>query len=304
MGANNHSIAKRAKITLQMLFILVLPILITAQSVVPVPTTTTTTTTAATTTAVAPSPTTAPPEQDTDYELYRDARAVSLTWERMVGGYLLMAVGLQLSLRGFRHYRLSMFLAGFLGGGLIHKKGGRIALLVGTTVFGMLVGLFVGRRLIIPCSSIVGAYVTIIGLDFFARTGILIAIARFLKTDPMAYYRVTANAYVMLGVLGGFAVFSMVIQVLGWKKHRRSLVAKVHTIHEFDNDWTVIGIKGQAVRPDPTYPNGGYGTTSTSRNNATVYNEKKPWNPSKRDGTHSRRTLPAMWVLLQPSMTL
>ncbi|KAF9112911.1 hypothetical protein BGX27_002576 [Mortierella sp. AM989] len=274
---------------------------------------------------------------------------VALTWERMVAGFLAIAIGMPLTVRGFRHYRFTIFIHGFLGGALIvysiflnvepdggwdkrqiiyvfssiagglvlgticfifhrysmwtvsglagfciamyilgwktdtliHKKGGRIALLVASTVVGMIFGLFIGRRLIIPCSSIVGAYVTILGVDFFARTGFLENFAYSLKTDPKAFYRITTNVYVMLGVLAGFAILGMVIQTLAWKKHRRSLVAKGRTIHEFDNDWSFLRMKGQPVRPDPTYSSGGYGVTSNARNDV-VYNEKKPWNPFQK----------------------
>ncbi|KAF8954152.1 hypothetical protein BGZ46_003001, partial [Entomortierella lignicola] len=339
MEATNRLFANKAKASLQMLVTLMLPILIFAQLPPGVTTTTITTTVTVTTTTTA-SPTCT---GDSDYILYRDARAVSLTWERIVGGYILIIIGTYLALRGFRYYRVTIFLSGFLGGaliiysiflnvtpnrgwnhqqiiylfsmiggglvfgilcfifnryamwtvsglsffvialyilswreqGLIHKKGGRIALLVGCTVLGMVLGLLVGRRLIIPCSAIVGAYVAVMGVDFFARTGILIAISRFLKTDPLAYYRVTANTYVMLGILGGAALLSIVYQYFSWRQRRRSLIAKGRTIHEFDNDWTILGMKNPVIPPDPTYANGGYGINTV--NNEPVINEKQPW---------------------------
>ncbi|KAF9368173.1 hypothetical protein CPC16_005615, partial [Podila verticillata] len=47
---------------------------------------------------------------------------VPLSWQRIISGAVLMAVGLVLGLYGFRHLRFSLLLTGFVGGGAKHGK--------------------------------------------------------------------------------------------------------------------------------------------------------------------------------------
>ncbi|KAF9437235.1 hypothetical protein BGZ76_001524 [Entomortierella beljakovae] len=322
MARNHQTVANKAAQYLQLLFMFMLPLLVLAQ---------------------------AQARYDTPYELYRDARSTTLTWERMVGGYILLILGTHMCLRGFRYYRVTICLSAFFfgaliiysifcnstpksgwnhqqiiylfsmigagiifaavafffsrfamwiltglcflciamyilawrSGGLIHKRGGRIGLMVGLSVVGICLGLLVGRRLIIPCSAILGAYVTAIGLDLFARCGFIEGIAYFLKTDPTNVYMLTSNVSVMLGVGTGFAFFGMGFQFLCWRKHRRDLIAMGRTVHEFDDDWTVLGMKKRSVMPDPTYP--AYPDNREPTPVITEKGTKKSWNPFKKN---------------------
>lgn len=49
-------------------------------------------------------------------DLLGDGRSISLTWQRIVGGFILILIGILLTFRGYRHYRFTMFLAGFITG--------------------------------------------------------------------------------------------------------------------------------------------------------------------------------------------
>lgn len=47
---------------------------------------------------------------------------VPLSWQRIISGGVLLAVGLILGLFGFRHLQFSLLLTGFIGGGAKHEK--------------------------------------------------------------------------------------------------------------------------------------------------------------------------------------
>lgn len=55
------------------------------------------------------------PDQSPDSQLGND-RSISLTWERIVAGFVLLLIGIILTFRGYRHHRFTMFLAGFIAG--------------------------------------------------------------------------------------------------------------------------------------------------------------------------------------------
>jgi hypothetical protein len=55
-----------------------------------------------------------PPESLND--LMSEGRLIRLTWQRMIGGFILLLIGLFLAFRGYRYYRFTMFLAGFITG--------------------------------------------------------------------------------------------------------------------------------------------------------------------------------------------
>ncbi|KAI1319233.1 hypothetical protein EDD11_004627 [Mortierella claussenii] len=332
MGAPKQFAVNRLMGSLQMLFMLMMPFLALAQQQQP--------------------GNGAQPNNDP----LGDGRSISLTWQRIIAGFILLVVGILLTFRGFRHYRFTMFLAGFITGyagwnhrqiiyvfgclgggllvgavcwlfhrfavwilggvaglavalyilawrnqGLIRSKGGRIGLLVGAPVLGLLIGLFFGRRILIPATAIVGAYLSVVGIDLFARTGFTESIKRFFTTNSTVDYRLTTNLYIMLGVIGGLILLGMLIQTLAWKRRQRLLISQGRTVHDYDNDWTLFGRRHRAVRPDPTYPDGGYSTsgnagydpnntttaTTTHMNdglyNDPVYTEKKSWNPFKKN---------------------
>ncbi|KAF9273436.1 hypothetical protein BGZ74_004767, partial [Mortierella antarctica] len=49
-------------------------------------------------------------------DLLGDGRLIALTWQRIVAGLVLLLIGIILTFRGYRHYRFTMFLAGFIAG--------------------------------------------------------------------------------------------------------------------------------------------------------------------------------------------
>ncbi|KAF9912884.1 hypothetical protein EC991_007496 [Linnemannia zychae] len=343
MGASNRSIAARLMGSLQILFFFMLPLLAFAQQ---------------------PNNGRQP---DVLNDLLGDGKSISLTWQRIVGGFILLLIGVLLTFRGYRHYRFTMFLAGFIAGcvivysilanvepaqgwnrrqiiyvfsclggglllgaicwllnrftvwilgalagltlalyilawrseGLIRNRGGRIGLLVGASVLGLLLALVMGRRILIPATAIVGAYISVVGLDLFARTGFSESIKNFFTNNHRVNYRLNTNLYIMLGVIGGLIVLGILFQSLSWRHRQQSLIAQGRSLHNHDNDWSLCGSRGRTVRPDPTYPNGSYTTpgnngynnnTTTTYNNNGHYEEKKSWNPFKKSNNTSTTT--------------
>ncbi|KAG0349303.1 hypothetical protein BG005_011051 [Podila minutissima] len=318
MGATQQSIANRLMGSLQMLFLFMLPILALAQQQNP-----------------------NDRQPDVLEDLLGDGRLIALTWQRIVAGLVLLLIGIILTFRGYRHYRFTMFLAGFIAGcviaysiltnveptqgweyrqiiyvfscigaglvigticwllhrytvwvlgalaglilalyilawrnqGLIHSKGGRIGLLVGCSVVGLLLALALGRRILIPASALIGAYVTVIGLDLFARTGFAESIKKFFTTDDTVNYRLTTNLYIMLGVVGGLLILGLLYQSLSWNHRQKALIAQGRSLHNYDNDWSCFRGKQTTVRPDPTYPDGSYRepTMATGHDATTGY---------------------------------
>ncbi|KAF9103321.1 hypothetical protein BGX29_003499 [Mortierella sp. GBA35] len=47
-------------------------------------------------------------------DLLGDGRSINLTWQRIVAGFVLLLIGIIITFRGYRHYRFTMFLAGFI----------------------------------------------------------------------------------------------------------------------------------------------------------------------------------------------
>ncbi|KAG0369910.1 hypothetical protein BGZ54_008479 [Gamsiella multidivaricata] len=198
-------------------------------------------------------------------------------------------------LSGLAGLIIALYVLAWRSEGLIRSKGGRIGLLVGAPALGILIGLFIGRRVVILASAIIGAYITVIGIDLFARTGFAESIKRFFTTNPKVDYSLTTNIYIMLGVVGGLIILGLLFQTLSWKHRQRALMAQGRSVHNFNDDWTLFGHKDHAVRPDPTYPDGnyannyntgtGYGNTSNARgvDDHTAYNEKSTWNPFKKN---------------------
>ncbi|KAF9966100.1 hypothetical protein BGZ70_003299 [Mortierella alpina] len=351
MGAPQHSISSKLKSSMQLLCFLMLSLLAFAQQ----------------------DPNQPNPPNNNDNDMLGDGRSINLTWQRIVAGLVLLLVGVILTFRGYRHYRFTMFLAGFIAGcviiysiltnvepaqgwdnrqiiyvfsciggglvlgfvcwllhrftiwilggitglaialyllawrneGLIRSKGGRIGLLVGASVLGLLIALFMGRRILIPATAIVGAYITVIGIDLFARTGFSESIKRFFTTDSNVNYTLTTNLYIMLGCVAGLMLLGVIFQTLAWRHRQRALIAQGRTVHDYEHDWSLCGRRrNRTVRPDPNYPDGHYdntydnhryvndpnavpGTATTTQPglNDTVYTEKKSWNPFKKHKT-------------------
>ncbi|ORZ13019.1 hypothetical protein BCR41DRAFT_371715 [Lobosporangium transversale] len=312
-----------------------------------------------------------------------NGQSSDLTWQKIVAGFVLLLVGIILSFRGYRYYRTSMFLAGFIAGcvivysifksfepdsgwkhrqiiyvfgciggglligsicwlfyhyaawmlgavaglavalyilgwrngGLIRSKGGRVGLLAGASALGLIFGLLLGRKILIPASAIVGAYVAILGVDLFAHTGFVDSVRRFFSSDSRIDYNLTTNLYIMLGVVGGLMLLGFLFQVFSWRRQRKLMKEQGRDTYEYEKDWTPFGQrKPRAIRPDSTYPDGrqseyndrysGYNSYNNYNNynnpaNAPVastsagtalrdnqqehYNEKSSWNPLKKN---------------------
>ncbi|KAF9988625.1 hypothetical protein BGZ75_009049 [Mortierella antarctica] len=206
-------------------------------------------------------------------------------------------------LGGVTGLAIALYILAWRNEGLIRSKGGRVGLLVGASCLGLIVALFMGRRVLIPATAIVGAYITVIGIDLFARTGFSESIKRFFTTDSNVNYTLTTNLYIMLGCVAGLILLGLIFQTLSWRHRQRALIAQGRTVHNYDNDWSLCGRRrNRTVRPDPTYPDGHYNNMYGHDPNAvpvttaprtgvdnTVYTEKRHWNPFKK---HNNTTAP------------
>lgn len=198
-------------------------------------------------------------------------------------------------LGGVTGLAVALYVLAWRSQGLIRAKGGRIGLLVGAPILGFVLALLMGRKIFIPASVILGAYVTVIGIDLFARTGFSESIQKFFTTDSNVDYRLTTNLYIMLGVIGGLILLGLAFQLLAWRHRRQTLIAQGRSLHEYDHDWTILGRNQPTIRPDPTYPAGNYTSargTSGYNVDESVYPEKRTWNPFKK--SKEATTTPAL----------
>ncbi|KAF9971503.1 hypothetical protein BGZ73_005547 [Actinomortierella ambigua] len=316
-----------------------------------------------------PSPTRVPPRPTPtpNDNLLSTGQAYALTWQRIVAGVVLITVGSILCFRGWRHFRFTMFLAGFIAGviivysvlynvqpqqgwnhsaiifvfgciaggivlgflcwllhrftiailgglsglvialyilswrdeGVIRSTSGRIGLMVGASALGLLIGLALGRRILIPATAIVGAYMSIVGLDLMARAGFNDSIHKFFTSNPNVQYHLTTNLYIMLGLVGGLMILGFLIQTFAWNRRRRLLLSQNRNPNH-DNGWTVFGgthpnANQGAAQPSAYQGNYDHGVVFGPNGVAdqnVVYTEKKSWNPFKKNKTTVVRTNP------------
>jgi hypothetical protein len=186
----------------------------------------------------------------------------------------------------------ALYILAWRSEGLIRSRGGRIGLLVGASVVGIILGLLMGHRILIPATAIIGAYISILGLDLFARTGFTESVKKFFTNSDHVYYYLNTNLYIMLGAVGGLIVLGALFQIFLWRRRQQMLVALGRTLHGHEKVWSLFGARSRTVRPDPTYPSGSYsapngynGYSGYSNETVVPVNEKKSWNPFKKSKT-------------------
>ncbi|PVV05471.1 hypothetical protein BB560_000003 [Smittium megazygosporum] len=106
---------------------------------------------------------------------------------------------------------LGAFILTWSGEGIFHQEWLRIVFLVIFAVIGGVLIVFLEKPIIIIGSSILGAYITFIGIDCFARTGYKDIVANIFRGVTVDIGR-DAKVYAMLGGTIAFALVSMFVQ--------------------------------------------------------------------------------------------
>jgi hypothetical protein len=122
-------------------------------------------------------------------------------------------------------WRFGIMLIGALGGfiaavfilawapnGLIGDTTSRVLFIVILTVVFALVVFKLERPVIIIATSLAGSFGIVLGIDFFARQGVVTALTTFISSDLNLSYEITAGTYIMLAVLAILAVVCMIVQ--------------------------------------------------------------------------------------------
>ncbi|KAG0232010.1 hypothetical protein BGW42_008521 [Actinomortierella wolfii] len=218
---------------------------------------------------------------------------VPLTWQRCIGGGILMAIGLYMTLFGFRFPRFTLLLTGFIGGviacyailvnvepaekwanrvlvycavciagglliglvlialnrwalwllggagglalgvfilswrngTLLHNGAARVGMMVGCAGLGALLGLVLGKYIIVFATVLIGGYMFTLGLDMFLRTGFIENYRNMFRHTDAVNYTLNGGIYGMLGVVSLMYLLGALIQlplfIRHWRNKRR-----------------------------------------------------------------------------------
>ncbi|RUP46574.1 hypothetical protein BC936DRAFT_146787 [Jimgerdemannia flammicorona] len=109
-------------------------------------------------------------------------------------------------------YALALWILGWKSGGLIESSVGRIILIAAFIIVFVLLIIFFERWMVIISTSVIGAYLVILGIDIFVQTGFASNVASFLSpnhstnsntTMDWKYYLMLA-AFIVLAIIGIF----------------------------------------------------------------------------------------------------
>ncbi|KAJ1674420.1 hypothetical protein EV182_003310 [Spiromyces aspiralis] len=102
----------------------------------------------------------------------------------------------------------SFYLLSLYDNGLIGKNGARVVFIMFWVVFGLFLNLFYPRYMAPAVYPIIGAYLFMVGVDCFARTGWIVHLALFTHAYPDAFYHTSRGtqseiaATLILAVMG------------------------------------------------------------------------------------------------------
>ncbi|ORX79800.1 hypothetical protein K493DRAFT_308475 [Basidiobolus meristosporus CBS 931.73] len=132
----------------------------------------------------------------------------------IIGGLLLLCLwklGLVL-IGGLGGFALAMFILSLKSGMLISSGTPRIIFIVAMVLVGMIIILFFEKHVVIICTAITGAYVFVIGIDHFVKTGFTDQLNLFWGGDSTVFYQTNAKVYAMLGSAAVLALIGILIQ--------------------------------------------------------------------------------------------
>lgn len=118
--------------------------------------------------------------------------------------------------------QIALFILHFRDDGLINSDGGRIAFLVCMAVLGLVLILVLEKYLLIGFTASLGAYMTFIGIDFFAHTGYSFIVQLSTTDDPVSYELTPA----VWGMIAGEIAFFLIGILFQYRDSRNAEVKK------------------------------------------------------------------------------
>ncbi|KAK9713049.1 hypothetical protein K7432_006733 [Basidiobolus ranarum] len=132
----------------------------------------------------------------------------------ILGGLLLLCLwklGLAI-IGGLGGFSLAMLILSLKSGMLISSGTPRTIFIVAMVLVGLVSILFFEKHIMIICTAISGAYIFVIGLDHFLKTGFTGQLNLFWGGDSNVFYHTDAKVYAMLGSTVAIALIGILVQ--------------------------------------------------------------------------------------------
>ncbi|ORX94155.1 hypothetical protein K493DRAFT_337924 [Basidiobolus meristosporus CBS 931.73] len=132
----------------------------------------------------------------------------------IVGGCLFMCIwklGIA-AIGALGGFALAMFILSFGNNMLISSKTGGIIFVIVFVVVGIIAIFFLEKHVVIIATAIAGAYMFIVGIDYFIRTGFTEHLIAFLNGYDRSFYHTNGKIYAMLASLAVMALIGIVVQ--------------------------------------------------------------------------------------------
>ncbi|KAK9710781.1 hypothetical protein K7432_008206 [Basidiobolus ranarum] len=132
----------------------------------------------------------------------------------IIGGFLFMCIwklGIA-AIGALGGFSLGMFILSLGNGMLISSKTGRIIFIVAFVIVGIVAIFFFEKHVVIIATAIAGAYMFIVGIDYFIGTGFTQHLIAFLNGQGESFYHTNGKIYAMLASMAVMAIIGAVVQ--------------------------------------------------------------------------------------------
>ncbi|RUS34137.1 hypothetical protein BC938DRAFT_482303 [Jimgerdemannia flammicorona] len=154
-------------------------------------------------------------------------------------------------------YALALWILGWKSGGLIESSTGRVILIVVLIIVFVLLIIFFERWMVIISTSVIGAYLIILGIDIFAQTGFASNAASFLSSNHSTNSNTNMDwkTYIMLAAFIALAIIGIFFQnrIHGARNFRTGSTAP----YGYGSKWGRR--RGTPVEPATTTPRKSWG---------------------------------------------
>ncbi|KAK9710782.1 hypothetical protein K7432_008207 [Basidiobolus ranarum] len=118
-------------------------------------------------------------------------------------------------------FALGMFILSLGDGMLISSNTGRILFIVALVIAGIISIFFFEKHVVIVGTAFAGAYMFIVGIDYFIGTGFTQHLIAFLNGEGRVFYHTNGKVYAMLASMAVLAIIGAIVQYKSYKQWSR-----------------------------------------------------------------------------------
>ncbi|ORX94154.1 hypothetical protein K493DRAFT_315623 [Basidiobolus meristosporus CBS 931.73] len=118
-------------------------------------------------------------------------------------------------------FALGMFILSLGDGMLIAGSTGRVMFIIALIVVGIVGIFFFEKHVVIVGTAMAGAYMLIVGIDYFIGTGFTQHLVAFLNGAGQVFYHTNGRVYAMLASMAVLAVIGAVVQYRSFRQWSR-----------------------------------------------------------------------------------